>query len=125
MFAAALTRFTLRLCLGSLLRNRVDLLGYAYATPWKARSAYRFSVEVSAYIDAASTGRGTGSLLYRHLLSALRTREMHLVIAGISLPNETSVAFHEKSGFRKVAHFAEVGFKFGKWIDVGYWQRAL
>jgi phosphinothricin acetyltransferase len=99
-----------------------QLLGYAYATPWRIRSAYRFSVEASIYVDSALKGRGTGSLLYSQLFSTLREKRIHAVIAGISLPNKESVAFHEKFGFRKVAHFREVGFKFGKWIDVGYWQ---
>ncbi len=101
------------------------IVGYAYATPWKPRSAYRFSVEASVYVDFAHMGWGTGSLLYGQLLSVLQEKQIHMVIAGISLPNEASVALHEKFGFRKVAHFPEVGFKFGSWIDVGYWQRAL
>lgn len=101
------------------------ILGYAYATPWKARSAYRFSVETSVYMDFAHTGRGTGSLLYGRLLAALQNGRTHVAIAGISLPNEASIALHVKFGVRKVAHFPEVGFKFDRWIDVGYWQRVL
>ena len=101
------------------------ILGYAYATPWKPRSAYRFSVEGSMYVDFAHLGCGTGSLLFAELLSALRDRNVHALIAGVSLPNEASVALQEKFGLSKVAHFSQVGFKFGKWIDVGYWQRLL
>jgi len=99
--------------------------GYAYATPWKTRSAYRFSVEITVYLAPGRTGRGLGSLLYSHLFSALQTRGIHAVIGGVALPNQASVALHEKFGFTKVAQFSQVGFKFNQWIDVGYWQRIL
>ena len=99
--------------------------GYAYASKWKGRCAYRHSAEVTVYLDAALTGRGIGSMLYRELLATLTARGLHAVIGGIALPNDASVALHEKLGFEKVAHFREVGFKFGRWIDVGYWQRLL
>lgn len=70
-------------------------------------------------------GRGVGSMLYRALLTALRERNIHAAMGGIALPNHTSVALHEKLGFKKVAHFEQVGFKFNRWIDVGYWQLTL
>ena len=70
-------------------------------------------------------GRGAGSGLYHALFSALKESSVHIVIGGIALPNEASVALHEKMGMKKVAHFNEVGFKFGEWIDVGYWQKIL
>jgi L-amino acid N-acyltransferase YncA len=97
--------------------------GYAYAAPWKTRTAYRFSVETSVYVEPGQIGRGVGSLLYNELFSILQAKGIHAVIAGISLPNETSVSFHEKFGFQKVGYFREVGLKFNRWIDVGYWQR--
>jgi phosphinothricin acetyltransferase len=99
--------------------------GYAYATKWRARAAYRHSVESSVYLDPGLHGQGWGARLYRHLIDALRARELRTVIAGIAQPNDRSVALHERIGFRKVAHFSEVGFKFGQWIDVGYWQMSL
>lgn len=102
-----------------------QLVGYAYATKWRARPAYRSSVESSVYVDAAAAGRGTGMLIYRALLDELRAREVHMVIGGIAQPNERSVALHERLGFRKVAHFSEVGRKFGRWVDVGYWELRL
>jgi phosphinothricin acetyltransferase len=102
-----------------------QLAGYAYATKWRVRPAYRFSVESSIYLDQACAGRGLGRLLYGALLDQLRQRELHLVIGGIALPNEASVGLHEALGFRKVAHFTEVGMKFGRWIDVGYWELRL
>jgi L-amino acid N-acyltransferase YncA len=99
--------------------------GYAYASTWKRRCAYRHSVEVTVYLDPLLRGLGVGSMLYSALLEALTTRGLHVAIGGIALPNAASVALHEKLGFAKVAHFREVGFKHGRWIDVGYWQRFL
>lgn len=101
------------------------VLGYAYASKWKGRSAYRYSVESSVYLDLSVTGRGLGSCLYEALLSHLRDRSVHVVIGGITLPNQASVALHEKFGFEKIAHFKEVGWKFGDWLDVGYWELIL
>ena len=102
-----------------------DVLGYAYASPWRPRAAYRYSVEISAYIAPACQRRGIGSRLYECLMPMLEAGEIHAVIGGIALPNRASIALHEKFGLKKVAHFREVGFKFGRWIDVGYWQRVL
>jgi L-amino acid N-acyltransferase YncA len=101
------------------------LVGYAYATKWRVRPAYRHSVESTIYLDRASVGLGLGRVLYSALLDELRKREFHLVIGGIALPNEGSVGLHEHLGFCKAGHFAEVGMKFGRWIDVGYWQLNL
>ncbi|RIL01681.1 MAG: phosphinothricin acetyltransferase [Proteobacteria bacterium] len=101
------------------------VLGYPYARPWHARSAYRFSAEITVYLDAAQCGRGIGTRLYGALFPLLEARRIHAAIGGIALPNEASVALHEKFGLRKVAQFAEVGFKFDRWIDVGYWQRTF
>ena len=101
------------------------IVGYAYATKWRVRHAYRYSVESSVYLDKDRGGRGYGAMLYAALLEALRQRECHLVIGGIAQPNPASVALHEKFGFRKVAHFSEVGFKFGRWVDVAYWELRL
>ena len=99
------------------------VVGYACARPWKPRRGYRFSTEVSIYMDASHAGRGLGTKLYAQLLSELRTRGVHAAMGGIALPNPASVRLHEKLGFEKVAHFREVGFKFGAWIDVGYWEK--
>jgi phosphinothricin acetyltransferase len=99
--------------------------GFAYASKWKGRCAYRHSAEVTVYLDPRSTGRGIGSQLYEVLLADLRQRNLHAAIGGIALPNPASIALHERLGFRKVAHFEQVGWKFGRWIDVGYWQLLL
>lgn len=101
------------------------VVGYAYATGWRARAAYRHSVESSVYLAPQAAGRGWGSALYRTLIGRLREGGFRTVIAGIAQPNARSVALHERVGFRKAAHFAEVGFKFGRWVDVAYWQLSL
>jgi L-amino acid N-acyltransferase YncA len=102
-----------------------SVIGYAYAGPWKARSGYRHTVETSVYVDRAAKGRGIGAELYAALLADLRARDVHAVIGGLSLPNEASARLHEKFGFKNVARFEQVGFKLGRWIDVGYWQLLL
>lgn len=101
------------------------IFGYAYATPWKARAAYRHSVEASIYLAPNATRQGLGSRLYIALIEALRQKGLHCVIGGAALPNPASEALHEKLGFTKVAEFLEVGFKFGRWIDVAYWELIL
>ncbi|MGB0579810.1 MAG: arsinothricin resistance N-acetyltransferase ArsN1 family B [Limisphaerales bacterium] len=99
--------------------------GSAYAQQWRPRSAYRHSVECSVYLDPAATGRGLGKQLYQRLFELLREMKIHTVIGGIALPNDPSVGLHESLGFEKVAHYREVGRKFGQWIDVAYWQLML
>jgi L-amino acid N-acyltransferase YncA len=101
------------------------LVGYSYAGPWKDRSAYRFSAESTIYLEPEAKGRGLGVELYGALLDSLRRGPCHSVIGIIALPNEASVALHERLGFKKVAHLREVGWKFGRRIDVGYWQVLL
>ncbi len=105
-----------------VLEQDDQLAGYAYATKWKGRSAYRFSVEIAVYLAPELGGRGLGTKLYEVLLAQLKEKGFHAVIGGIALPNPASIALHEKFGMTKVAHFKEVGFKFGRWIDVGYWE---
>jgi phosphinothricin acetyltransferase len=99
-----------------------NVIGYAYATKWRERFAYRFSVEITVYLSAKSTNKGMGTSLYKALFAELKLRNIHSIIGGITLPNASSVALHEKFGMVKVAHFKEVGFKNNQWLDVGYWQ---
>lgn len=102
-----------------------EVVGYAYASAWHARAAYRYSVETSVYLDPACCGRGIGTVLYEEMLKRLRGMPVRLAIGGVSLPNEASVRLHEKTGFKKAAHYEQVGYKFNRWIDVGYWQLQL
>jgi phosphinothricin acetyltransferase len=98
------------------------LAGYAYASRWRERPAYRYTAESTIYLSQESSGHGYGKKLYSTLLDELRAAGIHVVIGVITIPNPASVALHEKLGFKKVAHFSEVGFKFDCWLDVGYWQ---
>jgi phosphinothricin acetyltransferase len=105
--------------------NSGNIIGYAYASKWRERFAYRFSVEITVYLSAKSTNKGTGTALYKALFCELKRRNIHSVIGGITLPNDPSIGLHEKFGMMKVAHFKEVGFKFNQWLDVGYWQGTI
>ncbi|HEY9155613.1 MAG TPA: arsinothricin resistance N-acetyltransferase ArsN1 family B [Opitutaceae bacterium] len=108
-----------------VLEEEGRLVGYAYATSWRTRSAYPFSAESTVYLEPEFCGRGLGKGIYRELIERVRTAGMHRLIGGIALPNTASVGVHESLGFKKVAHFSEVGWKFDKWIDVGYWELSL
>jgi len=99
-----------------------EIIGYAYVSRFRERQAYEHSVESSIYLKNGCGGKGLGTKLYSELLSQV-SLQCHVIIGGIALPNEASVRLHEKCGFRKVAHFSEVGWKFGRWIDVGFWQK--
>ena len=99
--------------------------GYACATGHRTRAAYRWSTEVSAYVDAAQRQRGIGAGLYRALLAILTLQGFHRGHAGITLPNDASVALHERVGFTPIGIYREVGYKFGLWHDVGWWGRTL
>jgi phosphinothricin acetyltransferase len=101
------------------------VVGYAYAGKWKERSAYRYSVETAIYMDSRHVGKGIGTQLLKELLERLKAVSLHSVISGIALPNPASVALCERFGFKKIAHFSEVGYKMNRWIDVGYWELLL
>ena len=102
-----------------------SVIGYAYASRWQSRCAYRYSVETTVYVDQHAARLGFGSQLYGRLIADLKKLSLHSLIGGIALPNAASVALHEKFGFRKVAHFEQVGRKVDQWIDVGYWELIL
>lgn len=101
------------------------VIGHAFAKPWKERAAYRYTVETSVYIASNAVGQRVGTKLYEQLFHELKDLEIHTAIAGVALPNQASVALHEKFGFEKVAHFQQTGRKFERWIDVGYWQKTI
>ncbi|MBK6507323.1 MAG: N-acetyltransferase [Ignavibacteria bacterium] len=102
-----------------------EILGYAYATRWKERQAYNFTAECAVYVDKCNHAKGIGNGLYSELITECKNAGLHLLIAGIALPNEASLILHEKLGFAYVGKFPEVGKKFGNWIDVGYWTLKL
>ncbi len=101
------------------------VLGYAYASGYRARAAYDRTVETTVYVARGAQGRGVGRQLYAALLDRLIAAGFAQALGVIALPNEASVALHEASGFRQVARLERMGYKFGRRLDVGYWQRAL
>jgi phosphinothricin acetyltransferase len=101
------------------------VVGVAYAVPWNPRSAYRWTVETSVYVDPEGQRRGVGDALYANLLGRLRRQGFHGAVAVIALPNQPSVRLHERHGFTPVGVLRNAGFKLGAWHDVGYWQRVL
>lgn len=98
------------------------VVGYAYATEWNDKSAYRYSVESTIYLKENFKGQGIGTKLYGDLLFKLGEIGIHTVIALITQPNPSSIAMHEKLGFKKVGEFNDVGYKNKQWLDVGNWQ---
>lgn len=101
------------------------IAGYAYASVHRTRSAYRWTCESSVYVAPAFHRMKIGKALYYCLIELLRLQGIKLVLAGITLPNEESVGFHENFGFVKTAEFHATGFKLGKWHDVGWWELDL
>lgn len=101
------------------------VVGYAYAGPHGGRAAYRWSANVSVYVDRKAQRGGVGRALYGELIGVLRRQGLHSLFAGIALPNAASVGLHEAMGFEHLGTYREVGFKQGAWHDVGYWRLGL
>lgn len=94
------------------------VVGYAYAHPWKERAAYRHTLETTVYVDAAYTHQGIGSLLVKRLIAACKQLDCHALIACITGGNTPSINMHSRLGFCPVSSFKQVGYKFGRWLDV-------
>lgn len=101
------------------------VLGYAYATRFRDRPAYDYVVESSIYMAGTGQRQGTGRLLYEALIHTLRAQGFTQAIGAIALPNPASIALHEAVGFRRTGVYREIGYKQGRWIDVGIWQCQL
>jgi L-amino acid N-acyltransferase YncA len=99
-----------------------QVAGFAKGGPWKSRGAYQWSAEVGVYVRRESQGRGIGRALYDALFLHLRERGIRTVFAGITLPNDPSVALHEAMGMTNIGVFQSAGYKHGAWRDTGYWQ---
>lgn len=102
-----------------------QIAGYAYASAFRTRAAYRWTAETSAYVREGYRGRGVASALYRRLLEVLAGKGFCNAYAGIALPNDPSVAFHQAAGFTPVGVFHRAGWKFGVWHDVSWWEMRL
>jgi phosphinothricin acetyltransferase len=101
------------------------VLGFAKASPWKGRCAYHWAVEASVYVHEDHQRRGVGTALYGALIPTLAAQGYHVALGGITVPNPASVRLHESFGFHRVALLERVGWKFGRWHDVGYWELFL
>jgi phosphinothricin acetyltransferase len=101
------------------------ILGLSSIGPFRAWAAYKYSVENSIYVSVESRGKGIGKLLMPPLIAAAKEMDMHTIIAGIDASNEPSLKLHREFGFNEVAHFKQVGFKFGKWLDLKFLQLLL
>jgi phosphinothricin acetyltransferase len=102
-----------------------EVVGYAYGCPHRERAAYRWAADVSVYVAPQHHRRGIGRSLYRELLPALERQGFYIACAGVTLPNEASVALHESLGFTPVGIYRRIGYKLDSWWDVGWWQLAL
>lgn len=98
-----------------------EVHGFAYASAYRSRQAYRWSVEVSIYVDAVARRQGVGRALYSKLFSILRDQGYCVAIAGIVTPNDASQRMHESLGFEATGVIPAVGYKFGQWRNVGWW----
>lgn len=101
------------------------ILGYTYASAFKDRAAYDWSVETSIYVSGPSKGLGIGTLLYQKLEELLKKQNICNLCACIAYPNPESIAFHEKSGFSTVAHFHKSGYKFNTWYDMVWMEKFI
>lgn len=109
-----------------LVRERAgDIIGYAYASQHRERAAYRWSVDVSAYVRDGCRRTGVGRALYTQLFELLRRQGFYTALAGITLPNPGSVGLHESMGFETIGVYRRIGFKCGEWHDVAWYQLAL
>lgn len=101
------------------------VVGYAYATKFRDRPAYKYVVETSIYVAGDQQRGGVGRLLYEALIDTLRAQGFTQAIGAITLPNDASISLHESVGFRRAGVYREIGYKQGRWIDVGFWQCEL
>lgn len=102
-----------------------EVIGWAKASPHRGRCAYAWTAEISVYVRHDHHGRGVGKALYGQLIPALKRQSYFTLIAGITVPNAASERLHESVGFIRIATFHRVGWKFGRWHDVGYWELML
>lgn len=102
-----------------------QITGYAYASPHNERPAYQWAVDVSVYVSETWRRKGVASALYESLFALLDLQGLRNAYAVIALPNPQSIAFHESHGFEKVGVYRNVGYKNGKWCDVGHWEFSL
>lgn len=101
------------------------LLGFASHGSFRAWPAYKYSVEHSVYVHKDWRGHGIGAALMQRLIAAAREQERHAMVGGIDMTNAASIALHERLGFEHAGTIRQAGFKFGRWLDLGFWQLVL
>jgi L-amino acid N-acyltransferase len=101
------------------------LLGFATYGPFRERPAYKYSVEHSVYVHCDHRRQGVAEALLRELIRRAQAQELHLMVGGIDAQNAASICLHEKLGFRHAGTITEAGFKFGRWLDLAFYQRVL
>lgn len=101
------------------------IIGFSTIGPFRNWQAYKYSVENSVYVSSEQRGKGVGKLLLAPLIDAAIAMEMHTIVAGIDATNEVSIRLHKSFGFEEVAKFKQVGYKFGKWLDLTFLQLIL
>jgi len=102
-----------------------ELVGFASYGIFRAWPAYKYSVEHSVYVQKAHRGKGIGLTLMRQLIAAAKEQQYHCMVGGIDIANAGSIAMHEKLGFKHAGTIEHAGFKFGRWLDLGFWQLLL
>lgn len=107
------------------LDERGMLIGFASYGTFRAWPAYKYSVEHSVYVEQSARGRGVGSALMQQLIASAQAQQYHVLIGGIDAANRQSIAFHEKLGFEHAGTIKQTGFKFGRWLDLAFYQLIL
>jgi L-amino acid N-acyltransferase YncA len=108
-----------------VVERGAKIIGYAYASKHRDRSAYRWSVDVAVYVSEEARRSGLGRALYEALIAILQEQGFRSAFAGIALPNAASVGLHEAVGFKPLGIYKDAGFKLGQWHDVGWWRLGL
>lgn len=101
------------------------IAGFSSYGPFRAWPAYKYTIENSVYVSEDQRGKGIGKLLLQPLIGAARRQNLHAIIAGIDASNQSSIRLHQSFGFEEVAHFKQVGYKFGRWLDLKFLQLLL
>lgn len=106
-------------------KEKGQVLGFASYGPFRAWAAYKYTMESSVYIHPGHQGKGIGKALYIQLINLAQEKDVHTLVAGIDAKNQISIDLHKKLDFELVGHFKQVGYKFGQWLDLVFYQRIL
>jgi L-amino acid N-acyltransferase len=102
-----------------------ELIGFGTYGQFRDRPAYKYTVEHSVYVEREHRGRGVGRAILQHLIEIARAKDLHVLVGGIDASNKSSITFHEHLGFRHAGTIQQAGFKFGRWLDLAFYQLIL